>query len=55
MTDTSRPSASGSGSVRVNHEMTPVTAVWFLILLASAIPIVMTVWAASIYVARLVW
>lgn len=53
MTDTPRPTTSSS--VRVNHEMTPVTAVWFLILLASAIPIVMTIWAASIYVARLVW
>lgn len=53
MTDTSRPSTSGS--VRVNHQMTPVTALSFLILLASAIPIVMTIWAISIYVARLVW
>lgn len=35
--------------------MNAIEAMVFLILLATAIPIVMTIWALSIWLARLVW
>ncbi len=35
--------------------MSPVAALVFLLLLACSIPIVMMIWAASIWIARLVW